>query len=120
MDNRFVQAHKEARWALWLTLLYLAAWLAAAYLPDTRVGITGLRDTCRCCIVNQFPATGTVIRIGRLIEPSRTWLLAGAPVAVASTLTFQLWVWCHLLPSLISFFDYITSGSWLLPFFIGK
>lgn len=42
MDNRFVQAHKEARWALWLTLLYLAAWLAAAYLPDTQVGITGL------------------------------------------------------------------------------
>jgi uncharacterized membrane protein YhdT len=29
MDKRFVQAHKEARWALWLTLLYLAAWLAA-------------------------------------------------------------------------------------------
>jgi uncharacterized membrane protein YhdT len=27
MDKRFVQAHKEARWALWLTLLYLAAWL---------------------------------------------------------------------------------------------
>jgi uncharacterized membrane protein YhdT len=27
MDARFVQAHKEARWALWLTLLYLAAWL---------------------------------------------------------------------------------------------
>ncbi len=25
MDKRFVQAHKEARWALWLTLLYLAA-----------------------------------------------------------------------------------------------
>ena len=30
MDTRFVQAHKEARWALGLTLLYLAAWLAAA------------------------------------------------------------------------------------------
>jgi len=42
MDKRFVQAHKEARWALWLTLLYLAAWLAAAYLPDTQQGITGL------------------------------------------------------------------------------
>ncbi|MEK6241740.1 hypothetical protein ACNI17_18670, partial [Escherichia coli] len=24
MDTRFVQAHKEARWALGLTLLYLA------------------------------------------------------------------------------------------------
>jgi hypothetical protein len=35
MDKRFVQAHKEARWALWLTLLYLAAWLVTAYLPDS-------------------------------------------------------------------------------------
>ncbi|MCM2770997.1 hypothetical protein LP675_07945, partial [Escherichia coli] len=26
MDTRFVQAHKEARWALGLTLLYLAVW----------------------------------------------------------------------------------------------
>jgi len=43
MDNRFVQAHKEARWALWLTLLYLAAWLVAAYLPDSDTGITGLQ-----------------------------------------------------------------------------
>jgi uncharacterized membrane protein YhdT len=42
MDKRFVQAHKEARWALWLTLLYLAAWLAAAYLPGVGIGITGL------------------------------------------------------------------------------
>ena len=33
MDTRFVQAHKEARWALGLTLLYLAVWLVAAYLP---------------------------------------------------------------------------------------
>ncbi|WP_219367291.1 DUF997 family protein, partial [Enterobacter chuandaensis] len=39
---RFVQAHKEARWALWLTLLYLAAWLVTAYLPDSAIGITGL------------------------------------------------------------------------------
>ncbi|MDF7679293.1 YhdT family protein [Enterobacteriaceae bacterium ESL0689] len=42
MDIRFIQAHKEARWALWLTLLYLAAWLVAAYLPDNQPGITGL------------------------------------------------------------------------------
>lgn len=42
MDNRFVQAHKEARWALWLTLLYLAAWLVCAYLPGTEQGFTGL------------------------------------------------------------------------------
>jgi uncharacterized membrane protein YhdT len=45
MDKRFVQAHKEARWALWLTLLYLAAWLATAYfqvlsaLPACRTGL---------------------------------------------------------------------------------
>jgi uncharacterized membrane protein YhdT len=42
MDKRFVQAHKEARWALWLTLLYLAAWLVTAYLPDSTIGFTGL------------------------------------------------------------------------------
>lgn len=42
MDKRFVQANKEARWALWLTLLYLIAWLLAAYLPDNTQGITGL------------------------------------------------------------------------------
>ncbi len=43
MDKRFVQAHKEARWALWLTLLYLAAWLVSAYLPGTEpMGVTGL------------------------------------------------------------------------------
>ena len=33
MDTRFVQAHKEARWALGLTLLYLAVWLVAAHSP---------------------------------------------------------------------------------------
>ncbi|MBK4715383.1 MULTISPECIES: YhdT family protein [Tenebrionibacter/Tenebrionicola group] len=42
MDNRFVQAHKEARWTTWLTLLYLAAWIAAAWLPDAGNGPTGL------------------------------------------------------------------------------
>ena len=42
MDKRFVQAHKEARWALWLTLIYLAAWLVTAYLPDSMMGFTGL------------------------------------------------------------------------------
>ena len=42
MDKRFVQAHKEARWALWLTLAYLAAWLVAAYLPGDGSGPTGL------------------------------------------------------------------------------
>ncbi len=42
MDKRFVQANKEARWALGLTLLYLAAWLVAAYLPGNEIGFTGL------------------------------------------------------------------------------
>ena len=42
MDKRFVQAHKEARWALGLTLLYLAAWLASAYIPSSMQGFTGL------------------------------------------------------------------------------
>lgn len=42
MDKRFVQAHKEARWALWLTLLYLVAWLVTAYLPGSTPGLTGL------------------------------------------------------------------------------
>ncbi len=43
MDKRFVQAHKEARWALWLTLLYLAA-LGSVRLPrrHSTSGFTGL------------------------------------------------------------------------------
>lgn len=42
MDKRFIQAHREARWALGLTLLYLLAWGLAAYLPDSDIGVTGL------------------------------------------------------------------------------
>lgn len=42
MDPRFPQAHKEARWAVWLTLAYLLAWSLAAYLPDAQQGLTGL------------------------------------------------------------------------------
>ncbi|SMB52432.1 conserved hypothetical protein; putative inner membrane protein [Serratia proteamaculans] len=42
METRFIQAHREARWALGLTLLYLLAWSLAAYLPDSGSGITGL------------------------------------------------------------------------------
>ncbi len=41
MDTRFVQAHKEARWALGLTLLYLAVWLVATYLSGVAPGFTG-------------------------------------------------------------------------------
>lgn len=47
MDTRFVQAHKEARWALGLTLLYLAVWLVAAYLPGVAPGFTGFRAGLR-------------------------------------------------------------------------
>jgi len=42
MEKRFLQANREARWAFGLTLAYLVAWSAAAYLPDNNAGITGL------------------------------------------------------------------------------
>lgn len=42
MDKRFVQAHKEALWALILTFMYLLGWLITGYLPDNTLGITGL------------------------------------------------------------------------------
>ncbi|MEQ4922557.1 YhdT family protein [Proteus hauseri] len=42
MDKRFVQAHKEALWALILTFMYLFGWLITAYLPDNTLGIIGL------------------------------------------------------------------------------
>ncbi|MEA9390304.1 YhdT family protein [Acerihabitans sp. TG2] len=42
MDKRFIQAHREARWAFGLAVAYLIAWLMAAYLPDSQLGVTGL------------------------------------------------------------------------------
>lgn len=42
MDKRFRQAHKEALWAVALTLLYMVSWAATAYLSDSETGITGL------------------------------------------------------------------------------
>jgi len=42
IDQRFLQANREARWAFGLTLAYLLAWCLAAYLPDDKQGITGL------------------------------------------------------------------------------
>ncbi|ACS87442.1 YhdT family protein [Musicola paradisiaca] len=42
MDKRFLQAHREARWAMGLTFVYLAAWIIMAYLPDNHPGPTGL------------------------------------------------------------------------------
>lgn len=47
MDTRFVQAHKEARWALGLTLLYLAVWLVAAYLPGVAPVLPAFRAGLR-------------------------------------------------------------------------
>ncbi|MGL5006254.1 MAG: YhdT family protein [Plesiomonas sp.] len=41
-DHRFKQAHREARWALWLTIAYLVCWSLLAYLPNNQLGITGL------------------------------------------------------------------------------
>ena len=41
-DPRFIQAHKEALWALGLTIAYLIAWFLAAFLPGNQQGITGL------------------------------------------------------------------------------
>ncbi|KGM28157.1 hypothetical protein CE143_20790 [Photorhabdus luminescens] len=42
MDKRFVQSHKEALWAVFLTLAYLIGWLLTAYLPSDDPGVTGL------------------------------------------------------------------------------
>jgi uncharacterized membrane protein YhdT len=42
MEIRFLQAHKEARWAFGLTLAYLAGWILTAYLPGNIPGMTGL------------------------------------------------------------------------------
>lgn len=35
------QLHREARWALWLTLAYLAGWLGFAYFSPAGRGIFG-------------------------------------------------------------------------------
>ncbi|MFU9135253.1 YhdT family protein [Erwinia tasmaniensis] len=42
MDKRFVQAHREARWSLWLAVGYIIAWSLMAWLPDSKSGFTGL------------------------------------------------------------------------------
>ncbi|UKY38387.1 YhdT family protein [Pantoea dispersa] len=42
MDGRFLQANKEARWSLYLTLAYLAVWGVSAWLGGTQSGFTGL------------------------------------------------------------------------------
>lgn len=35
------QIHREVRWALWLTLFYIAGWAACAYLLPTTTGFIG-------------------------------------------------------------------------------
>ncbi|MDI6936636.1 DUF997 family protein, partial [Serratia sp. Se-PFBMAAmG] len=42
MDWRFLQANKEARWAFYLTLAFLAVWGLSAWLGGNESGITGL------------------------------------------------------------------------------
>lgn len=42
IDSRFIQANREARWSIWLTLFYMLCWFLTAYFPDSQQGITGL------------------------------------------------------------------------------
>ncbi|WP_392566884.1 DUF997 family protein [Utexia brackfieldae] len=42
MDKRFIQANKEAKLSLILTLIYLTAWLVSAYLLGNTSGLFGL------------------------------------------------------------------------------
>ena len=41
MDARFLQANKEARWSLWLTLAWLLVWSVSAWLGGNAPGIFG-------------------------------------------------------------------------------
>ena len=41
MNSRYKQAAKEARYALFLTILYLIGWCVCAYLPDNTRGPMG-------------------------------------------------------------------------------
>ncbi|AWX14428.1 hypothetical protein CEP49_07745 [Mergibacter septicus] len=40
-DFRYQQATKEARWSLWITLLYLVGWCVCAYLSPKTSGWLG-------------------------------------------------------------------------------
>ncbi|WP_210453853.1 YhdT family protein [Pantoea ananatis] len=42
MDARYLQAHKEACWSLYLTLAWLAVWGGSAWLGGNATGLTGL------------------------------------------------------------------------------
>ncbi|MDT9587241.1 MAG: YhdT family protein [Candidatus Arsenophonus melophagi] len=42
MDKRFLQSKKEACWSVLITIAYLFSWIMAAYLPDAKIGITGM------------------------------------------------------------------------------
>ncbi|MDG6895899.1 YhdT family protein [Volucribacter amazonae] len=39
--SRYQQAAKEAKWALFATILYLIGWLVCAYLPPNSSGLFG-------------------------------------------------------------------------------
>lgn len=41
LKERYKQAAKEARWALFTTLLYVVGWCACAYLPANTTGPIG-------------------------------------------------------------------------------
>ncbi|PJG85937.1 YhdT family protein [Conservatibacter flavescens] len=41
IQSRYKQASKEARWSLWLTLLYVCGWCLCAYLPAGTPGPIG-------------------------------------------------------------------------------
>ncbi|QKJ85420.1 hypothetical protein PMPD1_0442 [Paramixta manurensis] len=42
MDTRFLQAHKEARWSLFLAIAWLVVWAGSAWLGGNTPGVTGL------------------------------------------------------------------------------
>ncbi len=41
MDPRFIQAHKEARWSLLLSIAWIITWSATAYYGGEQPGIFG-------------------------------------------------------------------------------
>lgn len=41
MNTRFRQAQKEAKLSLFLTVMYMIAWVCSAYLPGTKPGLWG-------------------------------------------------------------------------------
>lgn len=57
LQQKYRQAAKEARWALWVTILYVIGWCLCAYLPAEqadqsvfRYGLNWLVSICRYCL----------------------------------------------------------------------